>query len=121
MCFIFATTDFIYADELETEITLFEVVETSIIGGNDPLDNPSKGTDNPTRPNQFHATIAGRTLAISVDNDNLNIIIVRNNVGAVVINHQFVGYCTELLTSEGEYTIEISNSSFTLVGQFYAE
>ena len=120
-CLTLTISNIVFADELETEIQLFEIIESGYPIGDDPLGNPKQEGYTPPRPTDFHATIEGRTLAISVDNENMNTAIVRNSAGTAVINQQFVGYNAAILTSAGDYTIEIYNSSLTLVGQFSAE
>lgn len=113
----------LFADNTETEveIQLYEVVNSGFISGDDPLDNPNHGSATPTRPNDFHATITGHTLAVTADNANTTTVVVYNNTGKVVVNQQFVGYTIAQLGTIGNYTIEIHNSTLTLVGEFNAE
>ena len=86
----------------------------------DPYDGNGGIGINPTDPNQFRATITGRTLAVSVDNANNTQVIVRNASGSVVLNSQFYGFTAEQLSATGAHTIEIRNGGLTLVGSFTA-
>ena len=49
----------------EVEIQLMEVIGMGTLPGDDPLDNPDKEGDTPTRPNDFRATISGNALFIT--------------------------------------------------------
>ena len=103
-----------------------EVIELVVVGsgnlglGDDPLDGPGEIGGNPTDPNQFYATITGRTLAVSVSNGNNTQVIVRNGAGNVVMNTQFVGFTSTQLAASGAHSIEIHNGGLTLVGNFQA-
>lgn len=113
----------LFADNTETEveIQLIEVVDAGFIGGDDPLGNPNQGSNRPTQPTDFRATISGRTLSITADNANTTHVIVRNSTGNIVVNRQFFGFTTEQLTNSGAYSIEIQAEGITLVGQFNAQ
>ena len=110
---------FVTADESEVEIQLVEVMGS--LPGDDPLDNPIHSGGDPTHPNQFRATIAGRYLAVTSDNANATQVIVRNASGNVVLNRQFVGFTAEQLSASGAHSIEIHNGGLTLVGNFQAQ
>ena len=103
-----------------------EVIELVVVGsgnlglGDDPLDGPGQSGSDPTDPNQFYATITGRTLAVSVANSNNTQVIVRNGAGNVVVNTQFVGFTSTQLAASGAHSIEIHNGGLTLVGNFQA-
>ena len=114
---------FVMAEDIEVVIPLQELVGSGNLGGGDnPLDNNGEIGNEPPLPNQFHATITGRTLAITVDNTNANRAIVRNVInGAVVMDTQFVGYTSNQLSASGNYVLEIHNNNLTLVGQFIAQ
>ena len=119
--FLCANSCYVFSNENEVEIFLFEVVESTFISGNDPLDSPSE-PNNPPRPNQFRATISGRTLTVTSDNSNATRVVVRTlSSGTVVSDIQFVGYTATELSASGDYSIDIQNSSLTLVGQFSAQ
>ncbi|MBR1928478.1 MAG: hypothetical protein IJ834_01905 [Paludibacteraceae bacterium] len=109
------------ADNAGAEIELYEIVNGSNLIGDNPLDSPGEMGYEPTHPNQFHATINGRMLDVVVDNNHINNILVRDNVDNVVVNQQFVGHNNTMLSSAGNYTIVIYNTTLTLIGHFYAE
>lgn len=48
--------------QTEVDIQLFEVVDVGFIGGDNPFEKSSQTGNNPTHPNDFCATIFGRTL-----------------------------------------------------------
>ena len=116
---ILAMPMFLTADEPEVEILLVEVMGS--LPGDDPFDGNGGVGINPTDPNQFHATIAGRYLAVTADNANNTQVIVRNASGNVVLNRQFVGFTAEQLNASGAHSIEIHNGGLTLVGNFQAQ
>ena len=118
---ILAMPLFVTADEPEVEIQLIEVVDAGMLPGDNPLDSPVEGGTTPPHPNQFYATIAGRLLAVNVDNTNATQVIVRNAAGNVVVNTQFYGYTAQQLNASGAHTIEIHNGGMTLVGNFQAQ
>lgn len=102
----------------EVEIVLMEV--SGFLPGDNPLGNPDdQGTD-PIRPNDFRATIAGRTLAITSGTHSAQVI-VRDGSGSAVLNTQFVGGTVEQLSHSGVYSLEIHSGSLTLVGAFVAQ
>lgn len=109
------------AEETETEITLFEISGPGNLIGDEPLDGPRGDSFNPPRPNDFHATISGRILEVSVDNSNLTTVIVRNAAGNTVVDDSFYALTSQQLSSAGTYTLEIHNADMTLIGQFEAE
>lgn len=111
----------LFAEEQEVEIELIEVVGAGTLPGDNPLDNPIHSGGDPTHPNQFHATITGRTLAVTADNANATQVIVRNAAGNVVVNTQFYGYTSQQLNASGAHSIEIHNGGMTLVGNFQAQ
>ena len=123
LCCLLLTTSatLVYADSLETEIQLFEVVGIGDLVGDDPLGNPHQQDPIPPRPNDFHATISGRILEVSVDNSNLTTVIVRNAAGNTVVDDSFYALTSQQLSSAGTYTLEIHNADMTLIGQFEAE
>ena len=116
---ILAMPMFLTADEPEVEILLVEVMGS--LPGDDPFDGSGSLGGSPTTPTQFHATIAGRYLAVTADNANNTQVIVRNASGNVVLNRQFVGFTAEQLSASGAHSIEIHNGGLTLVGNFQAQ
>lgn len=104
----------------EVEIELFEV--SGFLPGDNPLDDPihGGGGDTPPHPNDFRATIAGSTLAITSGTHSARVI-VRDNTGTSVLDRQFVGGTIEQLSTSGNYSLEINSGSLTLVGVFAAQ
>lgn len=104
-----------------TEIQLFEVVEVETFIEDEPFGNPGEDTNNPPRPNQFHATINNNVLCVSAENLNTTTVVVKNQTGESILNQQFVGFTTELINSTGFHTIEIFNGNLKLVGYFLVQ
>ena len=104
----------------EVEIELFEV--SGFLQGDNPLDNPINGGggDTPPQPGDFRATITGHTLSITSGTYSAQVI-VRDELGTLVFNRQFVGGTIEQLSTSGNYSLEINSGSLTLVGQFEAQ
>jgi len=104
----------------EVEIELFEV--SGFLPGDNPLDDPihGGGDDTPPHPNDFRATIAGSTLAITSGTHSARVI-VRDNTGTSVLDRQFVGGTMEQLSTPGAYSLEIQSGTLTLVGLFDAQ
>ena len=111
----------LFAEEQEVEIELIEVVGAGFIPGDNPLDGPGEIGTPPPQPTDFHATITGRTLAVTSNNANATQVIVRNAAGNVVVNTQFYGYTSQQLSASGAHSIEIYNGGMTLVGNFQAQ
>ena len=107
-----------FADEVEIE--LFEV--SGFLPGDNPLDGPDVGGGGnvPPQPNEFRATIAGSTLAITSGMHSARVI-VRDNTGTSVLDRQFVGGTMEQLSTPGAYSLEIQSGTLTLVGMFDAQ
>lgn len=102
----------------EVEIELMEV--SGFLPGDDPLSNPLQEDDDPPRPNDFRATITGRTLAITSGTYSAQVT-VRNSAGTPVLTRQFVGGTMEQLSASGAYSLELQSGSLTLVGVFDAQ
>ena len=102
----------------EVEIELMEV--SGFLPGDNPLDDEEQSPPTPVHPNDFRATIAGRTLAITSGVHSAQVI-VRDGSGSTVLNTQFVGGTVELLSNSGAYSLEIHSGSLTLVGAFVAQ
>lgn len=109
------------ADPVEFEIQLIEVVGSTILGEEDPLGNPTQNGETPTRPTDFRATICGNVLTVTSANSNSTNLVVSNGSGNEVVNTQFVGFSTELLSTSGSYSIEIHTAGLTLIGQFVVQ
>ena len=108
----------ISAADNEVEIELMEI--SSFLPGDDPFGNPMQEGDTPTPPNEFRATITGRTLEITSGTHDARVI-VRNSSNMQVLDRQFVGGTIEQLPAAGNYSLEIQSGSLTLVGVFEAE
>ncbi len=102
----------------EVEIELMEI--SGFLPGNNPLGNPMQEGDTPPHPNEFRATIAGSTLAITSGTHSARVI-VRDNTGTSVLDRQFVGGTMEQLSTPGAYSLEIQSGTLTLVGLFDAQ
>lgn len=105
-----------FADEVEIE--LLEV--PGFLPGDNPFDDHMQDGDVPPRPNDFRATITGRTLEITSGTHDARVI-VRNSSNMQVLDRQFVGGTVEQLPAAGNYSLEIQSGSLTLVGVFEAE
>ena len=121
--FLVAAVPMLWADPVshENEIVLMEVMSPGIIEGDDPFGSPTQRETTPPYPADFRATITGRTLAVTVDNFNSTLLIVRNAAGAVVVNRPFSSLTSEQLPVAGAYSLELQNAGMTLVGQFTAQ
>ena len=102
----------------DVEIELMEV--SGFLPGNDPLGSPEQEGNNPPQPNDFRATITGRTLAITSGTHSARVI-VRDNTGTSVLDRQFVGGTIEQLSTSGNYSLEINSGTLTLIGLFVAQ
>lgn len=101
----------------EVDIELMEV--SGFLPGDGPLGTPDDHGTDPIQPTQFHATIAGGNLAVTVASTNTVQMTVRNSSGNTVVNRQFVGGAMEQLPAD-TYSIELNSGSLTLVGAFVA-
>ena len=109
---------FLHAEEVE--IQLFEVVGMGFLPGDDPLDDPDKEGTNPPRPNDFHATINGNILSISIEEPTITSAqaVVTNNVGGTVVNQSFSTVLVEPIANSGTYVLEIQTEGGSLMGFF---
>ena len=105
------------AEENGIEIELIEV-EGADFNPDPNLDSNGEMGSNPTRPTDFHATVADRTLTVTSDNANKAQLIVRDETGGAVVNTRFVGYTSHLFNTSGIYTVEIYSCGMVLVGEF---
>lgn len=100
------------------EIPLIEIIPSGTVTGDSPFDSPGELGENPTTPTQFRAFIAGNTLSVSNSTATLPTqLIVRDNLGTVVINRQFTQYVAQQMPV-GAFTLELHTTSFTLQGYF---
>ena len=105
----------------EKEIPLTEVVSVGIIHGDDPLDGADKEDKTPPRPNNFRATVDGRTLSVSIEEPAITGAQLRvYKQGGLVVNRFFSSATAELLTT-GSYSLEIEADGGLLVGTFDVE
>ena len=119
LCSILAAT-FLFAEETEIEIPLYEILSFGFIGGDAPLDNPFDEGHLPPRPTDFHATITGHTLSVTVFNTHTTYMLVRNVSGSIILSRQFVGHTTEQLPS-GSYSLELISIGVSYLGDFEVE
>lgn len=108
----------------EIEIQLMEVIQMEPIGGDDPLDDPDQYPDDPTRPNDFRATINGNALSILRQNSAIpsaQATVVNAVTGNIVVNQQFTNSLSEQIGSTGVYVLHIQTAGGALVGQFVVQ
>lgn len=119
---LFAMPVFLCAEEME--IPLMEVVGMEVIEGVNPLDNPDKEGDTPTRPTSFRATINGNSLTILKQEEAIpsaQAVVVNAATGRVVVNEQFTNSLSEQIATPGVYVLRISTADGALIGQFRVE
>lgn len=108
----------------EVEIQLMEVIGMGTLPGDDPLDNPDKEGDTPTRPNDFHATITGNSLSITNQSNSIpsaQAMVVNASTGGIVLNQQFTTSLLEQIAASGVYVLHIETANGALVGQFVVQ
>ena len=108
----------------EVEIQLMEVIQMTPLPGVDPLDDPGQMGDNPTRPNDFRATINGNTLSIEKREEAIpseQATVVNASTGGVVVNQQFTTTLSEQIATQGVYVLHIETAGGALVGQFIVQ
>ena len=108
----------------EVEIQLMEVIQMGTLPGDDPLDDPGQMGDNPTRPNDFRATINGNTLSIEKREEAIpsaQATVVNASTGGVVVNQQFTTTLSEQIATQGVYVLHIETAGGALVGQFVVQ
>lgn len=108
----------------EIEIPLMEVVGMGVIEGDNPLDNPDKEGDTPTRPNDFRATIDGNSLTVLKQETAIpsaQAIVVNASTGTPVINEQFTNSLSRQIATSGIYVLRIETAGGALIGQFVVQ
>ena len=108
----------------EVEIQLMEVIQMTPLPGVDPLDGAEQSGTNPTRPNDFRATINGNTLSVSKENEAIpsaQATVVNASTGSIVVNEQFTNSLLEQISSQGVYALRIETAGGALVGQFVVQ
>ena len=119
---LFTMPVFLCAEEME--IPLMEVVGMEVIEGVNPLDNPDKEGDTPTRPTSFRATINGNSLTILKQDEAIpsaQAVVVNAATGSVVVNEQFTNSLSRPIANAGVYVLRISTANGELVGQFVVQ
>ena len=105
----------------EVVIQLVEAIPMEALLGDNPLDNPEQTDPTPTRPNNFRATVDGRTLSVSIEEPAITGAQLRvYKQGGLVVNRFFSSATAELLTA-GSYSLEIETDGGLLVGNFDVE
>lgn len=103
----------------EIEIQLVEIVPMGTIEGDGPLDSPIQSGQNPTRPNDFRATIDGNVLNVTIQNEAIPSAQLRvYRQSTQVVNRSFAVSTTEWLTTPGAYFLEIETTGGMLIGNF---
>lgn len=108
----------------EVEILLSEVIGMSVLPGDNPLDDPEQTPPNPTRPNDFRATINGTNLSIQKLESSIpsaQAIVVNASTGSIVVNEQFTTTMSEQISTFGTYVLRIETAGGALVGQFVVQ
>ena len=108
----------------EIEIQLVEVIQMTPLPGVDPLDGAEQSGTNPTRPNDFRATINGNTLSVSKENEAIpsaQAIVVNAATGGIVVNQQFTNSLLEQISAQGVYALRIETAGGALTGQFVVQ
>ena len=108
----------------EVEIQLMEVIQMTPLPGVDPLDGAEQSGTNPTRPNDYRATINGNTLSIEKREEAIpsaQAIVVNASTGGVVVNQQFTTTLSEQIATQGVYVLRIETAGGALVGQFIVQ
>ncbi|MBQ9296910.1 MAG: hypothetical protein IJ204_06890 [Paludibacteraceae bacterium] len=105
----------------EMEIPLMEISQMGNLPSDTPLDGPDISNPTPTRPNDFRATVDGRTLSVSIEEPAITGAQLRvYKQGGLVVNRFFSSATAELLTA-GSYSLEIETDGGLLVGTFDVE
>ena len=108
----------------EVEIQLMEVIQMTPLPGVDPLDGAEQSGTNPTRPNDFRATINGNTLSIEKREEAIpsaQATVVNASTGGVVVNQQFTTTLSEQIATQGVYVLHIETAGGALIGQFIVQ
>lgn len=108
----------------EVFIPLQEVIGMTQLHGDSPLDKPDKEPVEPTRPNDFRATIDGHALAITKQESSIpsaQATVVNASTGSIVLNQQFTTSLQEQISNAGVYVLHITTEGGALVGQFIVQ
>ena len=105
----------------EVEITLMEVVQMGIIGGDSPLDDEGHMGDTPPHPTDFRAFRDGNMLSVTKLNEQIPVAqatVTKVSNGNIVLNQQFTESLSEQIAASGVYVLRIQTEGGALVGQF---
>lgn len=108
----------------EVEIQLMEVITMTQLPGDNPLDDPNPVGENPTRPNNFRATINGHALSINKLEQAIpsaQATVVNASTGSIVLNQQFSQSLNAQIANAGVYVLHIETAGGALVGQFVVQ
>lgn len=108
----------------EVEIQLSVVITMTQLPGDNPLDDPNPVGENPTRPNNFRATINGHALSINKLEQAIpsaQATVVNASTGSIVLNQQFSQSLNAQIANAGVYVLHIETAGGALVGQFVVQ
>lgn len=119
---LLVTPSVLRADEVV--IQLMEIIQTSPIPGDNPLDGNDHMGDTPTRPTDFRATINGHFLRITKQDTNIpsaQVAVVNASNGGLVLNQLMTESMEETISNDGVYVLHIETEGGALVGQFIVQ
>ena len=108
----------------EIEIQLMEVIQMEVLQGDNPLDGPDHMGTEPTRPNDFRATIDGTTLVVTKQESAIpsaQAIVANASTGSIVVNQPFTTSITQQISTPGVYALRIHTAGGDLIGQFIVQ
>lgn len=108
----------------EVEIQLMEVIGMGTLPGDGPLDDSNNPPINPTRPNDFRATINGNSFSLvkrSASIPSAQATVVNASTGNVVLNQQFANSIQHQIATSGVYILHIQTANGALTGQFVVQ
>lgn len=108
----------------EVVIQLMEIIQTSPIPGDNPLDGNDHMGDTPTRPTDFRATITGHSLHVTKQNSSIpsaQVAVVNASNGGLVLNQLMTDSMEETISNNGVYVLHIETDGGALVGQFIVQ
>lgn len=108
----------------EVEIQLMEVIQMTPLPGDNPLDDSNQYPGDPTRPNDFRASVNGNSLTILKQEEAIpsaQAVVVNAATGGVVVNEQFTNSLSRPIANAGVYVLRIETAGGDLVGQFVVQ
>lgn len=108
----------------EVVIQLMEVVTMSPLPGDGPLDDSNQTPPEPTRPNDFRATVDGHFLRVIKQNSDIpsaQVAVVNASNGGLVLNQLMTDSMEETISNNGVYVLHIETEGGALVGQFIVQ